>query len=120
MTQTQPQFQRPLLRIGSILFIAGMVIAIVSTLIHPSREDPSNHPLVLAEYASDDSWIAVHIGQFAGGIMVFAGGFVAYCNHDTYFIVFRYIENFSSHLYIKSTHFMHDQSLTKCFKKHIF
>ena len=77
MTQTQPQFQRPLLRIGSILFIAGMVIAIISTLIHPSREDPSNHPLVLAEYASDKSWVAVHIGQFAGGIMVFAGGFVA-------------------------------------------
>ena len=76
MTQAQHQFQRPLLRIGSILFIAGLVIAIVSTVIHPSREDPSNHPLVLAEYASDDSWIAVHIGQFAGGIMVFAGGFV--------------------------------------------
>ena len=77
MTQAQPQFQRPLLRIGSILFIAGMVIAIVSTAIHPSTEDPSNHPLVFAEYASDDSWIAVHIGQFAGVIMVFAGGFVA-------------------------------------------
>ena len=26
---------------------------------------------------SDDSWIAVHIGQFVGVIMVFAGGFVA-------------------------------------------
>ncbi|MDQ3837694.1 MAG: DUF4386 family protein [Thermoproteota archaeon] len=79
MTQAQPQlqFQRPLLRIGSIAFLAGMVIAIVSTAFHPSTEDPSNHPLVFAEYASDDSWIAVHIGQFAGVIMVFAGGFVA-------------------------------------------
>ena len=54
-----------------------MIIVIVSTTIHPSTEDPSNHPLVFAEYANDDSWIAVHIGQFAGGIMVFAGGFVA-------------------------------------------
>jgi hypothetical protein len=43
---------------------------------HPSREDPANHPLVFAEYASDDSWIAIHIGQFVGGMMVFAGGFV--------------------------------------------
>src|SRR5918999_6319761 len=77
MTQNPPQFQRPLLKIGSILFIAGMVIAIVSTVIHPSTEDPSNHSLVFAEYASDDSWIAVHIGQFVGVIMVFAGGFVA-------------------------------------------
>src|SRR5918994_790814 len=76
-TQFQPQPQRPLLRIGSIAFLAGIIISIVSTAIHPSREDPSNHPLVFAEYASDDSWIAVHIGQFAGVIMVFGGGFVA-------------------------------------------
>ena len=77
MAQNPPQFQRPLLRIGSIAFLAGMIITIVSTAIHPSTEDPSNHPLVFAEYVSDDSWIAVHIGQFAGVIMVFAGGFVA-------------------------------------------
>jgi hypothetical protein len=77
MTQAQPQFQCSLLRVGSIAFIAGMIIAIVSTAFHPSREDPSNHPLVFAEYASDDSWVAVHIGQLVGGIMVFAGGFVA-------------------------------------------
>ena len=77
MAQKPPQFQRPLLRIGSIAFLAGMIITVVSTAIHPSTEDPSNHPLVFAEYASDDSWIAVHIGQFAGVIMVFAGGFVA-------------------------------------------
>ena len=42
-----------------------------------------------------------------------------YCNHNTYFIIFRYIENFSSLLYIKATHFMHNQSLVKCFKKHV-
>ena len=77
MAQNPPQFQRPLLRIGSIAFLAGMIITIVSTAIHPSTEDPSNHPLVFAEYVSDDSWIAVHIGQFAGVIMVFAGGFIA-------------------------------------------
>jgi hypothetical protein len=66
-----------LLRIGSIAFLTGVIIAIVSTAIHPSKENSSNHPLVFAEYASDDSWIAVHIGQFAGVMMVFAGGFVA-------------------------------------------
>lgn len=77
MAQKPPQFQRPLLRIGSIAFLAGMIITVEFTAIHPSTEDPSNHPLVFAEYASDDSWIAVHIGQFAGVIMVFAGGFVA-------------------------------------------
>jgi hypothetical protein len=37
MTQTQTQFHHPLLRIGSIAFIAGVIIAVVSTAIHPSR-----------------------------------------------------------------------------------
>jgi hypothetical protein len=79
MTQNPPslQFQGPLLRTGSIAFLAGMIIVVVSTVIHPSTDDPSNHPLVFVEYASSDSWIAIHIGQFAGVILVFAGGFVA-------------------------------------------
>ena len=77
MAQNPPQFKRPLLGIGSIAFLAGAIIAIVSTAFHPSTEDPSNHRLVFAEYASSDSWIAIHLGQFAGVIMVFAGGFVA-------------------------------------------
>ena len=77
MKQNSPQLQRPLLRIGSIAFLAGVIIAVVSTAIHPSTENPFDHPLVFAEYARHDSWIAVHIGQLAGVIMVFAGGFVA-------------------------------------------
>ena len=77
MAQNPPQFKRPLLRIGSIAFLAGVIIVVVSTAIHPSKEDPANHIRVFAEYANSDSWIAVHIGQLAGGIMVFAGGFVA-------------------------------------------
>jgi hypothetical protein len=77
MTHVQPQFQRSLLRIGSVALLAGAIIAIVSTIFHASTEDPANHLLVFTTYASDDSWIAIHIGQFAGVIMVFAGGFVA-------------------------------------------
>ena len=60
------------------LSMSPVVIAIVSTSIHPLGEDPSNHPLVFTEYANDDSWIAL-IGQFADGIMVFGGAFVALC-----------------------------------------
>ena len=74
MAQNHPQFQRPLLRIGSIAFLAGMIITVASTAIHPSTEDPANHHLVFAEYANDETWVAVHIGQFAGVIMIFARG----------------------------------------------
>lgn len=77
MTHVKPQFQRSLLRMGSVALIAGSIIAIISTIFHASTEDPNNHLLVFTTYANDDSWLAIHIGQFAGVIMVFAGGFVA-------------------------------------------
>ena len=76
MSHIALQFERPLLQIGPIAFLAGFVIVVVSTMFHASREDPTNHPLVFAEYTDSDTWIAAHIGQFAGGIVVFAGGFV--------------------------------------------
>jgi hypothetical protein len=77
MQQTTPQFERHLLRMGSIAFLAGLAIFIISTMFHASREDPTNHQRVFAEYANSGPWIAAHIGQFVGGIVVYAGGFVA-------------------------------------------
>lgn len=77
MAQNPIHFESPLLRIGSISFLIGVVMIVVSTTLHPSEEDPSNHPLVFAEYAHSDIWVAVHLGQFAGGMTVFAGGFGA-------------------------------------------
>jgi hypothetical protein len=77
MAQHTLHFQRSLFQVASIAFIVGAIIAIVSTIFHASTEDPANHLLVFTTYASDDSWIAIHIGQFAGVLMVFAGGFVA-------------------------------------------
>jgi hypothetical protein len=44
---------------------------------HTSREDPTNNLHVFAEYANSPPWIAAHIGQFVGEIIIFAGGFVA-------------------------------------------
>ncbi len=69
--------QRPALILGSISFIAGAVIMILSTLMHPAGEDPFDHPLVLAEYASSELWVPIHIGQFVGTMMVLVGGFGA-------------------------------------------
>src|SRR5919206_5108862 len=74
---TPIQFERHLRRIGAIAFLIGLAIFIISTELHASREDPTNHLRVFAEYANSPPWIAAHIGQFVGGIVVFAGGFVA-------------------------------------------
>jgi hypothetical protein len=77
MQPNTPDFERTMLRMGSVAFIAGIVITIVSTMFHASSEDLTNHPIVFAVYAESDLWIAAHIGQFAGVMLVFAGGFVA-------------------------------------------
>jgi hypothetical protein len=77
MQPSNPDFERPMLRMGSVAFGAGLVIIIVSTLFHASSEDLMDNPVVFAVYAESDPWIAAHIGQFAGVMLVFAGGFVA-------------------------------------------
>lgn len=69
-------FERPLFRMGTVAFIVGIVVFFGSTAFHASREDPTDHPSVFAEYAESDTWIAAHIGQFAGGMLITAG-FVA-------------------------------------------
>src|SRR5919198_1955804 len=71
------QFKCHLLRIGSITFLTGLAIFIISSVFHASREDPTNHLRVFAEYANSLPLIAAHIGQFVGEIIMFAGGFVA-------------------------------------------
>ena len=61
-----------------VAFIAGIVIAVVSTFVfHPTSKDLMDNPVVFAMYAEDPLWIASHIGQFAGILLIFAGGFVA-------------------------------------------
>jgi hypothetical protein len=49
MQQTTPPFERPMLRMGSVAFLAGLVSFFISTTLHPSG-DPTNHPLVFTEY----------------------------------------------------------------------
>ncbi len=77
-TNNTSDFDRPMLRMGSVAFIVGVVIYMVSTVVfHAGTRDPMDNPVVFAVYAQSDTWIAAHIGQFAGVMLVFAGGFVA-------------------------------------------
>ena len=43
------------------------------TTLHAAHENPNNHHAVFAEYAASGNWIAVHLGQFAAGLVVIAG-----------------------------------------------
>jgi hypothetical protein len=77
MQTNTPDLERPMLRMGSVAFLAGLVVTIVSTLFHASSEDLMDNPVVFAVYAQSNTWVAAHIGQFAGVMLVFTGGFVA-------------------------------------------
>jgi hypothetical protein len=80
MVASTAELERPMLRMGSIAFFAGLAIALVSTFVfHPTGtgEELMNNPFIFAVYAEDPLWIASHIGQFAGILLIFAGGFVA-------------------------------------------
>jgi hypothetical protein len=61
MQPNTPDLERTMLRMGSVAFIAGIVITIVSTMFHASSEDLTNHPVVFAVYAESDLWIALPI-----------------------------------------------------------
>ena len=63
-------------RIGAVLFLLGLVVLVISTQLHPAHEDPMDNPAVFREYAQSDLWIAVHLGQFTGFLLVI-GGLVA-------------------------------------------
>jgi hypothetical protein len=79
MVASIAELERPMLRMGSVAFLAGLAIAVVSTIIHPTGtgEELMNNPFIFGVYAEDPLWIASHIGQFAGILLIFAGGFVA-------------------------------------------
>ena len=63
-------------RIGAVALPLAIILFVVSTAIHPSREEPMDNPAVFMEYAQSDSWIAVHLAQWVAVLLLF-GGLVA-------------------------------------------
>jgi hypothetical protein len=55
----------------------GVILLVVSTIMHPSGE-VMNNPVIFMVYAKNDSWIAIHFAQWFGGLLLF-GGLVALC-----------------------------------------
>ena len=64
---------RQALRTATTLILVGIAAEYVVTDFHPAHEAPNDHHAVFAEYAASDSWIAVHLGQFAAGMLIIVG-----------------------------------------------
>ena len=46
--------------------IGGVILLVVSTMLHPVPSDPSDLTAALTEYAGDRLWMWSHLGQFLG------------------------------------------------------
>ena len=47
-------------RTGAVALPLAIIVFVVSTAIHPSREAPMDNPAIFMEYAQSDGWIAIH------------------------------------------------------------
>jgi hypothetical protein len=58
------------LRTGAFLAFLGVIVLVVSTLYHASKAHPGDTHAAFEDYATSDPWIASHLGQFIGTILV--------------------------------------------------
>lgn len=70
-------------RIGALALPLGVILLVVATMIHPSREEPMDNPAVFTEYAQSDSWIAVHLAQWFAALLILGGLLALYYSITT-------------------------------------
>ena len=70
--------ERGPLRVAGGLLLGGFALnAVVTSLFHPAGSE-DDHPVVFADYAESDAWVAIHLGQFVGVLIALAGLLVLY------------------------------------------
>ena len=57
-------------RIGAIGAMSGAVLLVVGTYLHPSKADPNDAARAFAEYAADQLWVASHLMQYLGIVLM--------------------------------------------------
>lgn len=60
-------------KIGTAAAIAGSALLIGGTALHPMTADPADPVAAFAEYAADRHWVASHLGQFVGAVLMVIG-----------------------------------------------
>jgi len=59
-------------RIGPIAAIAGAIVLFVGTYLHPMSADPNVPRAAFAEYAASHHWVAIHLMQLVGVVLITA------------------------------------------------
>lgn len=63
-------------KVGGLAAILGVAVLLVATYLHPMNAPPSDAPAAFAEYAADRFWVASHLGQLAGVVLI-SGGLIS-------------------------------------------
>jgi Domain of unknown function (DUF4386) len=59
-------------RMGAACAIGGSVLLLVGTFLHPMEADPHDSVAAFTEYAADHLWVASHLTQLAGVVLMVA------------------------------------------------
>jgi uncharacterized membrane protein (DUF2068 family) len=69
----EEQAGRGALRLAALLLCGGVVVTAIAGFLHPEGADPNDHEAIFGIYAASRSWTAVHLGQFAGMVVLTFG-----------------------------------------------
>lgn len=59
--------------VGGISAIVGVIVLFVATMLHPMEAPPGDAPVAFAEYVHDRFWVATHLGQLLGVVLIAVG-----------------------------------------------
>lgn len=57
-------------KIGAMSAMSGAILLSVGTYLHPLQADPKDAPAAFAEYAADHLWVAGHLIQLLGVVLI--------------------------------------------------
>ncbi len=63
-------------RVGGLAAILCVVVLLVATFLHPMDAHPNDPGAAFAEYAAEQLWVASHLGQLLG-VMLISGGLIS-------------------------------------------
>src|SRR5215203_1642101 len=69
--------ERTLLRLAGGFLVGGLLLTLLASHEHPAGDD-DNYPVIFAKYANSNDWVAVHLVQFAGVLLLLGGLLVLY------------------------------------------
>jgi hypothetical protein len=61
---------RSLLTVGMVAAVLGVLVEVAMGFLHPSHAQPNDSADAFEEYSHSQAWTYVHIGQFAGTLLV--------------------------------------------------